>query len=107
MEKPVEITSQAAREIKHILEKKNIPDGYGLRIGIKGGRGCAGVNYSLGFDKPRDKDVEYMIDDIPVFIQKGEVMFLAGKQVDFYDGSDARGFVFTDPSSEESSTDAL
>jgi iron-sulfur cluster assembly protein len=106
MEKPVEITNRAAEEIKHILEKKNIPEGYGLRVGIKGGRGCAGVNYSLGFDKPREKDVTYDIDGIPVYIQKGEVMFLIGKQVDFYDGSDARGFVFTDPSSEESSTDA-
>lgn len=106
MDQPVTISDTAAKEIKNILEKKGIPEDYGLRVGIKGGRGCAGVNYMLGFDKPKDNDITYDYNGIPVHIQKGEVMFLIGKKIDFYEGSDARGFVFTDPGHEESETEA-
>lgn len=77
------------------MANKNIPAGYGLRVGVKGG-GC-GVSFVLGFDKQKDDDLAYRIDDIPVFVQKKEMMFLVGKEVDFYEGNDARGFIFTDP----------
>ena len=43
MENPVEITEKAMKEICLILDKKGIPKGYGLRIGVKGGTGCAGI----------------------------------------------------------------
>jgi iron-sulfur cluster assembly protein len=105
MEKVVEITEPAIKEIKQIIEKKNIPQGYGLRMTIKGGSGCAGVNYTLGFDKPNEKDNTYKIGDLDVHIRKSELMYLAGKKVDFYEGADARGFLFSDQ--DESSTDAL
>ena len=49
---PVTLTEKAIEEIKHIMASKNIPKGYGLRIGVKGGVGCAGLGYLLGFDKP-------------------------------------------------------
>ena len=32
-----------------------------------------------------------------VYVQKKETLFLVGKQVDFYEGADARGFVFVNP----------
>ncbi|MFY0607457.1 MAG: iron-sulfur cluster assembly accessory protein [Cyclobacteriaceae bacterium] len=96
MNLPIEITKQAQKEINHIMENKNIPSEYGLRIGVKGG-GCS-VSFVLGFDKEKANDKTFQVGDIPVFIQKGELMFLVGKQVDFYEGSDARGFVFVDPS---------
>ena len=105
MDKAVEITPAALKEIRHIIEKKNIPEGYGLRITIKGSRGCAGVNYTLGFDKPSDQDISYAIGELPIHIRKGELMFLMGKKVDFYEGSDSRGFLFLDQ--EDSSTEAL
>lgn len=79
-------------EIQNIMANKNIPAGYGLRIGIKGG-GC-GVSFVLGFDKIREQDVSFELNEIPVLIQKKEMMFLVGKEVDFYEGADAKGFVF-------------
>jgi iron-sulfur cluster assembly protein len=102
---PVKITPAAIHEINHILNKKGIPKGYCLRLGVKGGHGCAGVNYSLGFDKKKNDDVSYQIENITVLIQKAELMFMVGKVVDFYEGSDARGFVFQNQA--ESSTTAL
>ncbi len=95
MNLPIEITDKAQKEINHIMTHKNIPEGYGLRIGVKGG-GCS-VSFILGFDKEKTNDQAYFAGSIPVFVQKGELMFLIGKQVDFYEGADARGFVFVDP----------
>lgn len=104
MDSAVEITPSALEEIKNIIEKKKIPDGYGLRITIRGGQGCAAVNHTLGFDKVSDQDIEYQVDGLDVMIRKGELMYLIGKKIDFYEGSDARGFVFEDQS--DSSTKA-
>lgn len=92
---PVTISTRAAAEIKKIMETKNIPKDYGLRVGVKGG-GC-GVTLIIGFDKQKESDMVYTIDDIPVYIDKKHTMYLIGKEVDFYEGEDARGFVFTSP----------
>ncbi|WP_338029992.1 HesB/IscA family protein [Fulvivirga sedimenti] len=92
---PVKITEEAAREVKNIMDNKNIPDGYALRIGVRGGKGCAGVNYYVGFDKQKDSDLRYESLGIPVLVNKAETMYLIGVTLDFYEGADARGFTFT------------
>ena len=94
MFQPVTLSNSATNEIKKILAKKGIPEGYGLRLGVKGG-GC-GVSFKLGFDHKRDGDVEYFVQGIRVLVQKKETMFLVGKEVDFYDEVDGRGFAFVD-----------
>jgi iron-sulfur cluster assembly protein len=101
---PVEISNKAIAEIENIFKNKNIPADYGLRLTVKGGMGCAGVNPSLGFDKKKVDDLEYDIASFKVYIRKGELMYLIGKMVDFYEGSDARGFLFTEPNQEDNST---
>jgi iron-sulfur cluster assembly protein len=92
---PVTISAKAAEEIRKIMQTKNIPADYGLRVGVKGG-GC-GVSLIIGFDKKKSSDMAYLIDEIPVFIDKKHTMFLIGKQVDFFEGEEARGFMFIDP----------
>ncbi|MEP1093572.1 MAG: iron-sulfur cluster biosynthesis family protein [Cyclobacteriaceae bacterium] len=92
MKPPIEITDSALNEIKNILKNKGIPKEYGLRVGVRGA-GC-GVAFKLGFDKKKETDDEYFIEDVQVLIQKKETMFLVGKKVEFYDESDGRGFVF-------------
>ena len=96
IEHPVKISEKALVEVKQIMETKNIPEDYGLRIGIKGA-GCSGVGFLLGFDKKKDTDIEYMLSDINVYIEKKHLMYLIGLEVDFYEGSDARGFTFINP----------
>ena len=92
---PVSISPRAAEEIRKIMATKNIPQDYGLRVGVRGG-GCAGVSLIIGFDKKKDSDLTYMISDIPVYVDKKHTMYLIGKQVDFHESDDARGFLFTD-----------
>jgi iron-sulfur cluster assembly protein len=93
--KPVTISEKAAIEIRKIMETKNIPEGYSLRVGIKGG-GCGGVSLLIGFDKQKASDLAYTDEGIPVLVDKKHTMYIIGKEVDFYDGADARGFMFAD-----------
>ncbi len=92
MKSPVEVTKQAIYTIKAILKNKEIPKEYSLRIATKG-RGCA-VGFKLGFDKKKKTDDEYFVDGVSILIQKNELIFLAGKKIDYYDESDGKGFIF-------------
>jgi iron-sulfur cluster assembly protein len=92
---PVTISSRAAAEIRKIMETKNIPADYGLRLGVKGG-GC-GVSLLIGFDKRKDTDLSYSVDGISVYVDKRHTMYIIGKEVDFYEGEEGRGFMFVDP----------
>ncbi len=102
MIEPVTISEKAATEIKHLMEHKNIPDGYGLRIGVKGGGGCGGMGFMLGFDKPKDGDISYLHHGIQIHVEKRQTMYLVGLEVDFHDGADARGFTFINPQQPDS-----
>ncbi|MCE2994514.1 MAG: iron-sulfur cluster assembly accessory protein, partial [Flammeovirgaceae bacterium] len=62
--KPIGISARAAAEVKKIMQTKNIPADYGLRLGIKGG-GCGGVALMIGFDKQKPTDLAYEVDGIP------------------------------------------
>lgn len=91
---PVTLSRRAAVEIRKIMETKNIPEGYGLRVGVKGG-GC-GVSLLIGFDKRKESDLSYLIDGIAVYVDKRHTLYVMGKEVDFYEGEETRGFLFTD-----------
>jgi len=97
---PISISDRAVDEIRKIMTTKNIPAEYGLRVGAKGG-GC-GVSLIIGFDKKKDSDTAYIISDIPVYIDKKHTMYIIGKQVDFFEGEEARGFMFVDPQTSTS-----
>lgn len=97
---PIEMSPTAANEIRKIMRTKKIPDGYGLRVGVKGG-GCSGMSYVLGFDKKRDHDSEFAIDGIPVFMDKRHGLYLMGTTIDYHDGLNARGFTFDNPNATE------
>lgn len=92
---PVTISAKAAEEIRKIMQTKNIPADYALRVGIRGG-GCGGVSLLIGFDKKKDSDLSYSVEGIPVLVEKKHTMYIIGKEVDFYEGADARGFMFVD-----------
>ncbi len=93
---PVNITTKALTEVKNIMNNKGIPEGYSLRIGIKGG-GCGAMGYVIGFDKKNDADISYAQDNVPIVIDKKHVMYLMGLEVDFVEDAEARGFSFNKP----------
>ena len=93
---PLQLTERAAQEIKNIMANKNIPEGYNLRVGVKGG-GCSGMSYVLGFDRQREHDVEFEVGGIAVFMDKRHGLYLMDTVVDYQDGLNARGFTFDNP----------
>jgi len=95
---PVTISERAAEEIRKIMQTKNIPADYGLRVGVKGG-GC-GVSLLIGFDRRKDSDLAYEIAGIPVYVDKKHTMYIVGKEVDFIENEEAHGFTFIDPPAE-------
>ena len=91
---PVKFTEAASAMVRSIMNKKGIPEDYSLRIGVKGGAGCFGINYLLGFDKAKEGDQEFEIEGIPVLIEKKHTMFLIGTTVDWVTENGQQGFTF-------------
>ncbi|MBD1396780.1 iron-sulfur cluster assembly accessory protein [Pontibacter sp. JH31] len=93
---PIALTEKALAEVKNIMQEKNVPAEYGLRIGVQGG-GCSGMSYLLGFDKAKDSDEIYSLEGLKLIMDKKHAMYVLGMEVDFQDGLNARGFVFNNP----------
>ena len=98
---PVSITDSAIAEISNIIDKKKIPNNLSLRIGIKGGVGCSGVNYVVGFDKKTEHDQQFKFEKFDLLIDKRHFMFLMNVQLDFVEEMDQRGFKFINLASRD------
>ena len=93
----IRLTEKAVTEIQSIMKENNIPDTYGLRVGVKGG-GCSGLSYSLGFDdKILDTDEVLELAGVKLVIDAKSLFYLAGTELDFSSGLNGRGFVFNNP----------
>lgn len=91
---PVKLSARASEEVRKIMQTKNIPEGYGLRIGVRGGGGCGGAQLIIGFDKQKDSDLAYTVNNITVYVDKKHTMFVIGKEVDWVENETERGFTF-------------
>ncbi len=93
---PVSLSEGAKQEIKKLIQQQELGEDFGLRLGVEGG-GCSGMSYVLGFDQKKEGDQEYYIDGIKVYMHKAHGLYLAGMEVDFQNGLNARGFTFNNP----------
>ncbi len=91
------LTEKALSEIKRIMSENQVPDSYGLRVGVKGG-GCSGFTYSLGFDaEAKEGDTTIGDGKVKLFIDGKSLFYLSGTELDFSDGLNGKGFVFNNP----------
>jgi iron-sulfur cluster assembly protein len=96
-EQEIKITPKAIKEVLKIREENNIPQNFGLRVGVKGG-GCSGLKYSLGFDaEQKEGDTVIEQEGIKLFVDGKSLFYLTGTELDFTDGLNGRGFVFNNP----------
>jgi iron-sulfur cluster assembly protein len=93
---PISLTQGAIGQLRAIMENQKIPIEHGLRIGVKGG-GCSGFSYVLGFDSKTDKDDEFEIEGLRIFMEKSHAIYLIGMEIDWVDGLNNRGFSFNNP----------
>lgn len=89
----VKFTEIAREEILKTLNSPNIPAGYGLRVGLKGG--ACSATYILGLDKPSEHDEIYEVENVKVVIDKRHLMYLIGVSVDFQETEQGWGFTIT------------
>lgn len=90
----IRITPTAIQEIKKIIDRKQVPAGYGLRLLVEGGSGCGGARYRLGFDTPKEGDATFEVEGIEVMYQKQQLLFLAGMEVAYEERENEQGFIF-------------
>ncbi len=98
----VSISEKAAEKIRYFADKDGIADNVGLRVAVKGG-GCSGMTYDLtitGEERDTDKVVEQY--GVKVMVDKKSYIFLVGTELDFSDGLNGKGFVFSNPNAKKS-----
>lgn len=100
-ESPILLTDGAVEQLKRIMQEQNVPEEYGLRVGVKGG-GCSGFSYVLGFDVQKEKDTVSYTKGIKVLMEKSHGIYLIGMEIDWLNGLDNRGFAFNNPNAQES-----
>jgi iron-sulfur cluster assembly protein len=94
----IEVSENAAAEIKRYMEAEKVEPGFALRMGIAGG-GCSGLQYSLGFanDYVPTADARYERYGVAVVTSKKMALHLDGTKIDFQDGPMGRGFTIDNP----------
>lgn len=93
---PITLTPGAVEQLALIRQQENIPEEYGLRVGVKGG-GCSGFSYILGFDLPQEGDDLFEVSGVKVLMNRAHAIYLLGMEIDFVNGLDNRGFKFNNP----------
>ena len=74
-----------------------MPESYGVRVGVKGG-GCSGFTYTLGFDgEVKEGDTIIEDNEVKLFIDGKSLFYLSGTELDYSDGLNGKGFVFSNP----------
>lgn len=91
---PIELTDNAVNEIKKIKLNNNVPEEYGLRLGVRSG-GCCGLEYILGFENNlNENDKVFNSKGMRLIIDENSLYFLNGAILDFQITEMSQGFVF-------------
>jgi iron-sulfur cluster assembly protein len=93
---PVVLSRNAIVELRQLMGEDGFNNEQVLRVGVKGG-GCSGLSYVLAFDDALPGDEHFTIEGIPCVMNPAHGIYLAGMEIDWSTGLDARGFVFTNP----------
>jgi iron-sulfur cluster assembly protein len=68
-----------------------------LRVSVKGG-GCSGLTYDLDFDDTIVPFDEISEDQgLKLVIDRRSLLYLLGTELDFTEGLNGKGFLFTNP----------
>ncbi|MGA2062847.1 MAG: iron-sulfur cluster assembly accessory protein [Thermoguttaceae bacterium] len=95
---PIILTETAAAEVKRFMESQKLEPTTMLRMGVAGG-GCAGLQYTLGFESQFDPaiDARYQQHGINIVTKKKMALHLDGATIDFVDGPMGQGFAIENP----------
>ena len=94
----LQLTENAANEIKKVIAEQKMSENTALRVGVAGG-GCSGFEYKLRFGEHADEQTDTICEmhGVRVAVDKKSLLYLEGTEIDYHNGIDKRGFVFNNP----------
>jgi iron-sulfur cluster assembly protein len=92
----IEVTQNAARQLRSLLDAQKQSGGKGLRVQITKG-GCSGLHYEMTLDEKKTGDAVVERDGVEFFIDNESASYLSGATLDFRDGLTGTGFQIVNP----------
>lgn len=92
----VTVTEIASQKIQEYVTTEKKPQGFGLRVGVKGG-GCSGFEYVLELDEKKENDQVFGSDQGRVFVDPESMPYLNGTIVDYVESLQGSGFDIRNP----------
>ena len=97
----VSVSDRAAVKVKEI-QASNSLEGYGLRVGVRGG-GCSGLSYLIEFaEAPEKGDYIWENKGVKLFCDRKSYLYLVGTELDYKESLMESGFEFYNPNSRKS-----
>ena len=91
------LTTKAKSQLDELMVEANCGSNHFLRVSVKGG-GCSGLTYDLDFDDTINESDQLSEDQgLKLVIDKKSLLYLFGTELDFSDGLNDKGFLFTNP----------
>jgi len=91
----ISLTAYASKKMKDALDYRG--KGIGMRIGVRTS-GCSGFAYVLEFaDKTFEGDLEIQDRGVTLVINKKDLVYLEGMQIDYTKKGLNEGFEFSNP----------
>jgi len=104
----ITVTDSAVKQLQAILQEEspesalaNGVSAKGLRIFVESG-GCAGMQYGMNLDEPKEGDEIVERDGVKVIIDKESAGYLGGSVIDYTDGLSGAGFKIRNPNAVRS-----
>jgi iron-sulfur cluster assembly protein len=96
----IEITENAARQIRKMVEKRQQGES-GLRVGVKAG-GCSGYEYTFAWEAmPTPNDAVFETPDgAKVFVDPKSLRLLDGTVLDYDASLLSKGFLLNNPNAK-------
>ncbi len=92
----INVTDDAVRQLKTLLNTDAQASGKGLRVQIAKG-GCSGLQYEMALDELRTGDAVVERDGVQFLVDAESAALLQGATLDFRDGLTGVGFHIVNP----------
>jgi iron-sulfur cluster assembly accessory protein len=92
----INVTQNAARQLRALLEAQTAKAGQGLRVHVAKG-GCSGLHYEMTLDEKRAGDAVVQCDGVDFFIDNESADYLRDATLDFHSGLTGVGFQIVNP----------
>ena len=92
----IEVTENAVRQLRVLLQEQKAAVQKGLRVQIAKG-GCSGLQYEMLLDEKRNGDAVVERDGMEFFVDAESAPILKGSTLDYHDGLTGTGFRIVNP----------